>query len=247
MAAVLRVDEGYQTVSTAPDAPDPDMGSNEYILKSEHRQGDTIAGLAAVGAAALIFLTTAILIITNNPLALSWFSFHAPFNVFALLLLVLAVTQLQPTANPRTKAAGLSRHWLGAAPALLLVVLGTAAMLTNKAVHDAPHFTTWHGLFGIIVLGLLVAQAAFGASTVFFDGKVFGGAAKAKMWWKYHRLSGYIVLPLMLLTVHLGGAWSVWVEMHTAYVVRLIVYTIAPIAVACGLVARIRPSKMNFS
>ncbi|VDC07143.1 unnamed protein product [Peniophora sp. CBMAI 1063] len=250
MAAVLRVDEGYQTVSTTPDAPEPepvDMGSNEYVLKSEYRQGDTIAGLAAGGAAALIFTTSLLLIALNNPFALSWFTWHAPSNTLSLLVLVLAVAQLQPTANPRTKAAGLSRHWLGAAPAILLVVLGTAAMFTNKVIHDASHFTTWHGLCGIIVTALLVAQAAFGASTVFFDGKVWGGSAKAKIWWKYHRLSGYIVIPLMLLTIHLGGAWSTWVQMHTAFIVRLFAYTLAPIVVACGLVARIRPSKMNFS
>ena len=138
-------------------------------------------------SAQLIFLVTLILITLNNPLALSWFSFHAPFNTLSLLDLVLAVAQLQPTANTRTKAAGLSRHWLGAAPALLLVVLGTAAMITNKAAHGAPHFTTWHGLIGFIVTGLLVVQGAFGASTVFFDGRIWGGAAKAKIWWKYHR------------------------------------------------------------
>ena len=60
MAAVLSVDEGYQAVSTAPDAPEPDptnMGSNEYVLKSEYRQGDTIAGLLAVGAATVRLLS----------------------------------------------------------------------------------------------------------------------------------------------------------------------------------------------
>ena len=50
------MDEGYQAVSTAPDAPEPAdpmtaMGAEEYVLKTEHRQGDTIAGLAAAGAA----------------------------------------------------------------------------------------------------------------------------------------------------------------------------------------------------
>ena len=48
------------------------------------------------------------------------------------------------------------------------------------------------------------------------------------------------MLPLMLLTVHLGGAWSTWVVGHSAFVVRLVAYTLAPIAIACGLVARIR-------
>jgi hypothetical protein len=39
---------------------------------------------------------------------------------------------------------------------------------------------------------------------------LFGGPAKARQVYKYHRLSGYVLVTLLLLTAHLGGAHSTW-------------------------------------
>ena len=39
---------------------------------------------------------------------------------------------------------------------------------------------------------------------------LFGGSAKARQVYKYHRLSGYFLITLLLATAHLGGAHSTW-------------------------------------
>jgi len=54
------------------------------------------------------------------------------------------------------------------------------------------------------------------------------------------RLSGYILLPLLLITVHLAGAWSEWMVGHTAFTTSLIAYTIAPAIVLISVYARMR-------
>lgn len=57
------------------------------------------------------------------------------------------ILTLQPTAQPKTKNAGLVRHQI----AILIlgfpsILLGTLAVLCNKWLKSADHFTTWHGV-----------------------------------------------------------------------------------------------------
>jgi cytochrome b-561 domain-containing protein 2 len=126
------------------------------------------------------------------------------------------------------------------------ILLGTSAMFVYKGSQGAPHYTTWHGTFGLITVSWLIVQFIVGASSVWFGGAVFGGSHRAKLVWKYHRLSGYILLLFLLTTVNLGGAWSSWVSVHSAYVVRLVAYTLAPLLILVSLYSRVRPSKMKF-
>lgn len=79
-----------------------------------------------------------------------------------------------------------------------------------------------------------------GAGSVWFGGAAFGGGHRAKLVWKYHRLSGYLLLPFLLTTVHLGGAWSTWVSENSAFVVRLVAYTLAPVGIFASVYSRIR-------
>jgi hypothetical protein len=107
---------------------------------------------------------------------------------------------------------------------------------------------SWHGIltgpvsqtFGLITVSWLVLQSALGAGSVWFDGAVFGGGHKAKLVWKYHRLSGYILLLCLLVTVNLGGAWSSWTSSNSAYIVRLVAYTLAPLGILVSVYSRLR-------
>jgi hypothetical protein len=56
----------------------------------------------------------------------------------------------------------------------------------------------------------------------------------------FHRLSGYVLFPLLLITAHLGGAWSTWVTSHSQPVVRFVGYTLAPIVAIFAIYARVR-------
>jgi cytochrome b-561 domain containing protein 2 len=86
----------------------------------------------------------------------------------------------------------------------------------------------------------MVGQIILGAGSVWFRGQLFGGGMKAKALWKYHRASGYLLFPLLLFTVHLGGTWSTWATNNSAWSIRLLAFTIAPLLVVGGLYARAR-------
>jgi hypothetical protein len=99
----------------------------------------------------------------------------------------------------------------------------------------------------VITLSWLIVQFLVGAGSVWFDGAAFGGGIKAKMMWKYHRLSGYILLLSLLTTVNFGGAWSAWVSANSAYPVRLVAYTLAPLGILLSLYSRVRCTTLILS
>lgn len=57
-----------------------------------------------------------------------------------------------------------------------------------------------HAYLGVVTYSLLVLQALVGA-TAFYTPSLFGGSAKAKSLYKYHRMSGYVLLVVMFVTV----------------------------------------------
>lgn len=54
------------------------------------------------------------------------------------------------------------------------------------------------------------------------------------------RASGYLLFPMFLLTAAVGGNYSDWTESIASVGVRVILYTIAPIAILVGLWSRVR-------
>ncbi|KAH9030671.1 hypothetical protein EDB85DRAFT_1415624 [Lactarius pseudohatsudake] len=232
--------------SGSPDEHDALMGSDNQHAIDPTRSGDTPAFYIALASALVLVLTTWTVILSNDPINLSWFAFHPTFNTFAIACFTFGILTLQPTSQPKTKAAGLWRHQIAMITGFLAIGLGSSAMWYNKESHGAPHITTWHGAFGSIAGSWLLVQVLVGAGSVWFGGAAFGGGHRAKLVWKYHRLSGYLLLPFLLTTVHLGGAWSTWMTMTSAFVVRLVVYTLAPLGILAALYSRVRPSKMKF-
>lgn len=58
------------------------------------------------------------------------------------------------------------------------------------------------------------------------------------------RLSGYLLFPLLLSTVHLGGGWSEWANSRAGPSSRFVVYTLAPILILISVGSRMR--QVNF-
>lgn len=223
------------------------MGYERRHEMIEGRQGDPLAETSALFAAGTLAILTWVIVLSNDPTAQGWFALHPLLQTLAISLFTYGILTLQPTSQLKTKAAGLYRHQA----AILLfglpsILLGTLAVSYNKWLRGARHFSTWHGTLGIFCIIWLVAQVGLGAGSVWFGGAVFGGGVRAKAVWKYHRLSGYILFPLLLLTAHLGGAWSNWGAKYSSGSVRFLAYTLAPIVVLCGIYMRIRISKMQF-
>ncbi|KAF5373061.1 hypothetical protein D9758_001702 [Tetrapyrgos nigripes] len=237
--------EDYELLLPSQNA-DAAMGQEEQFIKSESRSGDRLANYVALGAAVMI-MTVTWFAIFNNLTGMGWFALHPPLQTLALVLFTYGILTLQPTSQPKTKAAGLGRHqvimfMLG----LPIITIGSFAVWYNKYSKDKPHLVTWHGVFGLVCMLWLFGQVALGGASVWFGGAALGGGMKAKAVWKYHRLSGYILFPLLLTTVNLGGAWSGWAERNTEYIIRLISYTVCPLVILAAVYSRVRTSKMKF-
>ncbi|KAH8117227.1 hypothetical protein DFH11DRAFT_991090 [Phellopilus nigrolimitatus] len=216
-------------------------------VRREGRDGDGIAKLAAVVCMSISVGYTTYLIVSSNLRSLSWFAFHPPLQMLAIGLFTYGILTLQPTNQPKTKAAGLTRHQLAMfLTGVPVLGLGTWVIYYSKNINARAHFTTWHGTIGIIAVGWMCVQILVGGASVWFGGAAFGGGAPAKRIWKYHRLSGYLLYPLFLYAAHLGGAWSTYTNSHASHAMRLIAYSIGPIITLLAIYSRIRLSKMKF-
>jgi len=217
-------------------------------LKPEGRSGDSAAGFVAYASALSLLLGTSAIVYGNDWQSLGAFAYHPPLQTLAIGAFAYAILTLQPTSQPATKAAGLNLHQLVIVllgmPAL---VLGTASIVYKKWPHYSLDYTlSWHGTFGWLSILWFIFQIIGGGGSVWFNGVAFGGGAKAKAIWKYHRASGYVLFPLLLWTAHIGGAYSKWVVAHTSYIARVAVFTVAPAALLIAVYSRARASKMQF-
>jgi len=219
----------------------------EDQLPAEGRTGDTVAMYLALSGAAVFTTVTWVSVLVNNVNDGGWFAFHPPLQSLSLSLLVYGILTLQPTSQPKTKAAGLARHQYAILfAAFPMIFFGTFAVMYNKYVHSAQHFKSWHGKLGIVSMGWIFIQVLLGGGSVWFGGAAFGGGSKAKAIWKYHRLSGYVLFMLLMFTAHIGGAWSNWGNKYIPLSMRVLAYGVSLLACIAGLYIRVRPSKMKF-
>ncbi|KAI8998786.1 hypothetical protein BD414DRAFT_133868 [Trametes punicea] len=243
----------YEPLTVESASPSRDasiMGYDEQFVKPEVRRGDVPAMWAALISTAVFLISTWAITLANRPTSLGLFFFHPLLQSLATATFAYGILTLQPTSQAKTKAAGLTRHQLAIlALGVPAITLGTVAIVYRKYLHEHPHFTTWHGTIGIVSIVWMVVQIILGGGSVWFGGRLFGGNPRAKLLWKYHRhsrLSGYLLFPLFLLAAYLGGAWSTWSTSNSAYVVRLLAYTISPIVLFAAILFRMRTSKMQF-
>lgn len=54
------------------------------------------------------------------------------------------------------------------------------------------------------------------------------------------RASGYLLFTMLILTAHLGGAWSAWSVASSSFALRLVGFTIAPLVILLSIYSRIR-------
>jgi len=221
------------------------MGFEDSERPSVRSAGDRMGILVALVGLAIMLIYTWILIVASNPFSLSYFAFHPPFQILAIACFGYGILTLQPTtlAQPKAKAQGFARHQLFMlCLGFPCITIGSLAILYNKKVNEYAHFETWHGVLGITALAWMLVQIAIGGGTVWFGGRLFGRNPKAL--YKYHRASGYPLLVLFLLVVHLGGAWSSFAMKNMSLLSRFVVFLVAPAMVAFGIATRIRFDKM---
>jgi cytochrome b-561 domain-containing protein 2 len=118
-----------------------------------------------------------------------------------------------------------------------LLLIGVSSIIYNKYVHGAPHFVSAHGKMGLAIISWIIVQGLIGlvASQA---SKTYGDSARR--FYKYHRLSGYILLPLVLVTAHLGGSYSDFMLSHSRPWMRIVAFDLGLALIAVGVVVRAR-------
>lgn len=107
---------------------------------------------------------------------------------------------LQPTHTKTQKINGTFWHAGLNSVASLSAIAGLVIIEYNKFDHDGEHFVSPHAILGLLTYIVVVVQALIGM-TAFFTPSLYGGESNAKALYKYHRVSGYLVLGLLLATV----------------------------------------------
>jgi len=131
------------------------------------------------------------------------FSLHPLLNSFAVLVGIQAVLVLQPTHTAAQKRIGAKVHATFWATALTAFVAALLAVEIHKKRAGLGHFESWHAIVGVAAYTLLAVQATIGVTMYFFPA-VYGSVDNAKGLYKYHRISGYTILSLLLLNVVLA-------------------------------------------
>ncbi|KZT41987.1 hypothetical protein SISSUDRAFT_1125922 [Sistotremastrum suecicum HHB10207 ss-3] len=207
----------------------------------EKRPGDVAGKIMALAGLGVFTIYSWALVLSNDPVSMKWFALHPTLQSLGVLLFGLGILVLQPTSmnQPKAKARGFAFHQslilFCGVPAL---VIGTLAIIRQKFDHESEHFTTWHGTLGIIAVSWLVLQIVLGGGSVWNKGRLFG--SNPKRIYKYHRASGYLLFPLFLFVIYLGGGWSKWTSNVGSKPLVIIAYVVGPMAALVGVLSRAR-------
>lgn len=100
-----------------------------------------------------------------------------------------------------------------------------------------------HGYLGVATSAVLVIQYAVGFAMWGVPG-IFGGVEKAKAVWKYHRMSGYLVLLLLLATV----VSAVYTDFNVNVLdIKPWAVVIAVVLIVVGVYPRLHPRKFGLN
>lgn len=241
-----------QSSSQRPDAPTTSSRFESMEIEDEQKEppqthSDRSAYLIALTGVIIMVSYTWFLVLASDPLSKGAFAFHPPLQILAIAFFSYGILTLQPTslAQPEAKAKGFSRHQL-----LMFffgfpcIACGTFAIwyAHGHGTGHAHHAKTWHGTFGITALSWMGFQIIFGAGSVWFGGRLFG--ENPKRMYKYHRVSGYLLMVLFLVVIHMGGAWSDFSLNNGSVLMRFIAYLVSPVLIITGIASRIRFDKM---
>ncbi|KAF8455284.1 eukaryotic cytochrome b561-domain-containing protein [Kalaharituber pfeilii] len=172
------------------------------------------------------------------------FDGHPLLNSLAVLLAIEAVLVLQPTGfhnvEQKRNAAYIHASFVALAAVCFFSALGI--VIWHKQHSHISHFETIHSKFGILTYILIVIQAFIGFTQLFVP-QLYGGEENAKKLYKYHRITGYLViLPLLLVTLILATR-----TYYGAKVLHIKTWAVvlASLAVVLGIYPRIKVEKLR--
>lgn len=166
---------------------------------------------------------------------------HPLLQSLGVYTVLQAILILQPTTTPAAKAEGQRAHFLLHLLSFSLFVSGTTIIEVNKRVNRLPHFHSAHAYLGVATVALLGLQYLFGF-TIWAVPRVWGGEARAKAMWKYHRWVGYLALTTLLVTVAAAAETD-----YSKSVLRLRLWTVlvAEALIVVGVFPRVHLRKLG--
>ncbi len=197
-------------------------------------------GTAVVAQVGIILLTASVWAsIFLNPLIL--FSAHPLLNSAGILVLTQSILILQPTHTAPQKRQGTIAHALLNNFGIDFLLAGLIVIEVNKFSHSGTHFVSPHAILGLITYILLALQTAVGF-TQYFTPQLYGSVETAKSIYKWHRISGYVVLALLLATV----AAATQTDFNkTTLDIKLWAVLISAALVLIGVLPRIKKQKLG--
>lgn len=163
-------------------------------------------------------------------------------NSAAVLFFIQGILVLQPTHTKEQKQYGTYWHAGLNNVALLSAIAGLVIIEYNKIDHGGVHFESPHAILGLVTYILIALQAFIGATQYFLPG-LYGGEDNAKALYKYHRVSGYVILLLLLATVCAATQTTFNVNMLHMQLWAVIV---ASVITVIGIAPRIKKQKFGF-
>lgn len=199
--------------------------------------------------ALFVAIVWSLVLTTTSFTSLPLFGYHPLIQSLAILMLLQAIIVLQRTTptNQQEKKSRFSNP--STYQPLLVLPLFTVGASIMYYLHDQPgtsHWISYHGILGTLCVVVAWIQAALGAASIWWKGKLVGGENRGKALWKYHRLSGYVLVGLFLLTAALGVVETTWGKKNSGTIQKWTV-VLALAGSTAALLARVQRSKLpNF-
>lgn len=120
-----------------------------------------------------------------------------------------AILLFSPQGSPIKKLPHKTKgrvHWILQSLTVSCAILGVAAIAYNKHLNGKPHFTSWHGLVGLLTVLVVVLQSVAAAPLIYHSLAKGWSLAKLK---RYHAASGLVtyLLGSVSLLLGLSSAW----------------------------------------
>ncbi|KAK2747638.1 hypothetical protein FQN55_004807 [Onygenales sp. PD_40] len=243
MASATGIPEQHPASIDGADEQEPLLGRPGDVSQKQNESVFTnlVTGTATVAQAGIWILAA---LVWNGIFSheLIFFSPHPLLNSAAILLTTQAILLLQPTHTPAQKRTGTLSHFFLLALANLSFISALIIIELNKASHPETRFRSPHAILGLATYILIFLQAAVGVAQYFVPVTVFGSVDRGKAVYKYHRVSGYVVLLMELATVAAATQTDYnKVILH----IPLWAVLVASVLVVLGVGARIKKQKMR--
>ncbi|XP_077428626.1 transmembrane reductase CYB561D2 [Vanacampus margaritifer] len=140
----------------------------------------------------------------------SLFSWHPFFMTLAFsFFMTEAILLFSPHGSTMKKFSHKVKgrvHWMLQCACVTCAALGLAAIFYNKHLRGKPHFTSWHGLLGVITVCTVAVQSLAAVPLIYHSLAKGWSLAKLK---RYHAASGLVTYLLGSGSLLLGLT-SVW-------------------------------------